>query len=997
MTPPWCDPELVARGREPMHALRHPPLVELDGRWRFQLLGEADAEPGDEWRDITVPGCWTMQDTFDRPHYTNVQMPFEATPPAVPQANPTGVYEREFTLPAADPGARTVLHVGAAESVLLVEVNGVDVGVSKDSHLAAEFDLSDLVRPGPNRIRLRVVKWSDASYIEDQDQWWHGGITRSVYLYQTGPAYLADVNVVAGLGEDGSSGVLDLRVRMGWKGQDIPTGWHVEAAIDAVGGPWSSEFATGALPMWPTSGSDRRLLRQRILGAPDIDAADQKAWERLDPLLQPPAPGSAVISATVPGVMPWSAELPRLYRLQVSLVSPTGETVETTAIPIGFRRVEVRGTDLLVNGRRIYIRGVNRHDFDPATGRVVSRQAMRDDIVAMKRAGFNAVRTSHYPNDPAFLELTDELGLYVFEEADIESHAFQASLCDDPRYLGQWVTRVSRMVERDRNHPSIIVWSLGNESGYGSNHDAAAGWLRRTDPTRPLHYEGAIRFDWHGGHAATDLVCPMYPEIEDIVAYATSGTADRPLIMCEYSHAMGNGNGTLAEYWDAIESTPGLQGGFIWEWRDHGLEQTLPDGRVRWAYGGDFGDQPNDDGFCADGLRFPDRAPKPAIREQQFLAAPVRIEAEVGADPVDAGRIRIRNRLAFRGLDWLRGRWILADASATLAEGDLAIPDLSPGDAGWATLEGWPEPGTGDTERWLTVIFETAGEEAWAPAGSEICWQQVRRAGGEAAPTLSEGSGDAVEIDDDGRLRHPDLATSPAFSLWRAPTDNDRIGGFGARWQELGLDQPRRRLLSIDRQQDMTTVRSEVLVGTSTLEHIQAYQVLAGGQVRVTEQVEVPADLVDVPRVGTVLELAPGFEEVEWYGRGPHESYPDRKRAGLVGRWRSTVADLHVPYLWPQESGGRADVRWLALSADDGRRLTLRFEVPLQVSVSHFRAHELAVATHQEELVPGPETIIHFDVAHRGVGTASCGPDTLPPYIVGPGTYRWTWTLQRES
>ena len=313
-----------------------------------------------------------------------------------PAGEPHGVYEREFTLAAGAPGARTVLHVGAAESVLLVEVNGVDVGVSKDSHLAAEFDLSDTVQLGRNRIRLRVVKWSDASYIEDQDQWWHGGITRSVYLYQTGPTYLADVSVVAALRDDGSSGTLDVCARMGWKGQDIPAGWQIEAAIDALGGPWSSEVATGALPMWPTAGSDRRLLRQRILGAPDIDGADQESWERLDPLLQPPAPGSAVINATLPGVMPWSAELPQLYRLHVSLVSPAGETVDSTDIPIGFRRVEVRGTDLLVNGRRIYIRGVNRHDFDPATGRVVSRQAMRDDIVAMKRAGFNAVRTSHF-------------------------------------------------------------------------------------------------------------------------------------------------------------------------------------------------------------------------------------------------------------------------------------------------------------------------------------------------------------------------------------------------------------------------------------------------------------------------------------------------------------------------------------------------------------------------------------------------------------------------
>ncbi len=275
---------------------------------------------------------------------------------------------------------------------------------------------------------------------------------------------------------------------------------------------------------------------------------------------------------------PWSAELPRLYDLEVSLLDPAAAIADRAHVRVGFRNVEIRGTDLLINGQRVLIRGVNRHDFDQHTGRVVSPESMRADLVAMKRHGFNAVRTSHYPNDPAFLELTDELGLYVIDEADIEAHAFQAWLCDDPRYLAQWVSRVSRMVLRDRNHPSVIAWSLGNESGYGANHEAAAAWVRRHEPTRPLHYEGAIRFDWAGGERVTDLVCPMYPAISAIVEFARSGRLTRPLIMCEYSHAMGNSNGTLAEYWDAIETTPGLQGGFIWEWWDHGLVQTLPDG-----------------------------------------------------------------------------------------------------------------------------------------------------------------------------------------------------------------------------------------------------------------------------------------------------------------------------------------------------------------------------------------------------------------------------------
>ena len=309
----------------------------------------------------------------------------------------------------------------------------------------------------------------------------------------------------------------------------------------------------------------------------------------------------------------------------MELRSPGGEVVETAELRIGFRRVEIRGVDLLINGKRVYLRGINRHDFDQVTGRVISVESMRADLVLMKRFGFNAVRTSHYPNDPAFTDLTDELGLYVIAEADIESHAFQSTLCDDPRYLATWVDRVARMVQRDKHHPSIIAWSLGNESGYGANHAAAAAWVRRYDPSRPLHYEGAIRWDWTSDQGGTDLVCPMYPEIGAIVDHANSGLQRHPLIMCEFSHAMGNSNGTLAEYWDAIESTPGLQGGFIWEWWDHGLIQTRPDGTTHWAYGGDFGDEPNDGNFVTDGMVWPDRTPKPALWEHKALAAPVRL------------------------------------------------------------------------------------------------------------------------------------------------------------------------------------------------------------------------------------------------------------------------------------------------------------------------------------------------------------------------------------
>ncbi|HEY4634251.1 MAG TPA: glycoside hydrolase family 2 TIM barrel-domain containing protein, partial [Candidatus Limnocylindrales bacterium] len=669
MIRPWRSPEVNGVGRIPMHAVTHPDRHSLDGRWRFQLLSGPEVEPDpDGWREVDVPGLWTMQGTDDRPHYTNVQMPWPLEPPDVPEANPTGVYERTFELPAAWVNRRVVLHVGAAESVLIVTLNGIEVGISKDSHLAAEFDVTDIIVPGENELGFRVVKWSDATYVEDQDQWWHGGISRSVFLYQTGPVHVADIAAIGGLADDLTTGTLDLTVTLGFAGVAPTAGWTVEAEIPGLLAPVR---ATNELPgdaPWPFPD----VIRRHIVGGPQSTAAMREEWEREYRRQVPPLPGLVHWDLTIADVARWTAETPTLHDLRITVISPEGEVVEQHAVPVGFRRVETRGLDLLINGQRVFIRGVNRHDFDQHTGRVVSRESMRQDLPVMKQFGFNAVRTSHYPNDPALLELTDELGLYVIDEADIESHAFQSTLCDDPRYLAQWVTRVARMVLRDRNHPSIIAWSLGNESGHGANHEAAAAWVRSVDPSRPLHYEGAIRMDWTSAQTISDLTCPMYPRIDDIVAHARSGLQRHPLIMCEYSHAMGNSNGTLADYWDAIESTPGLQGGFIWEFWDHGLVQALPDGRIRWAYGGDFDDEPNDGNFVLDGLVWPDRRPKPAMWEHRALAAPVAIA-------LDDGGLRVTNRGHFRDLGWLRASWELAVDGDVVAAGAFDAPAIAPG------------------------------------------------------------------------------------------------------------------------------------------------------------------------------------------------------------------------------------------------------------------------------------------------------------------------------
>ncbi|WP_326812858.1 glycoside hydrolase family 2 TIM barrel-domain containing protein [Streptomyces scopuliridis] len=989
---PWESPELTAWRRLPMHAVdRRSGGLPLDGPWRFQLLPAPDAPLSEEWTESVVPGSWTTQDTGDLPWYTNWRMPWPEFPPLSPAANPTGVYEREFTVPADWAGRRVVLHVGAAESVLMAEVNGRPVGMGKDSHLASEFDITSAVRPGAaGTVRLTVVKWSDASHIEDQDQWWHGGITRSVFLYATDPLWLADVRITAPA--DGRL-MVDAQVRAA--GGPLPEGWRVSGQMEGAG----------------------ELV-------PDQEYAEWCAREaRVSDFL-----GEARLRATVPDVRAWSAETPELYGLTLRLHRPDGSVADTSRHRIGFRTVEITGKDLLVNGERVFIRGVNRHDFHPLTGRTVTAGEMRADLETIKRFGFNAVRTSHYPNDPALLDLADELGLYLVDEANIESHDHAHELADDPRYLAAFTERVARMALRDKNHPSVIVWSLGNESDYGANHDAAAGWLRRYDPTRPLQYEGAAKTDWSSPEVASDILCPMYASLDEITAHAASGEQTKPLILCEYSHAMGNSNGTLADHWAAIETTPGLQGGFIWEFWDHGILQRTGDGDgpgrpaglagagayadgmtaagYRWAYGGDFGDTPNDGAFCADGLVFPDRTPKPAMYEHREIAAPVRLShaPSHGLPYGHDGDVRITNAQHFRDLSWLSAEWVLSSQDAATRTAPAVLPDVPPGGSADVPLPaGLLAAAAGDGgEMWLTLRVTTRDDEPWAPRGTEVCTPQVqlRRRDTPAAWPAAGAEGGAWDEDwavigADGLLRHPLLSSPPTLSLWRAPTDNDLLGGAADHWHRLGLDRLVREPVSVERAGGPVTVRATYPTAAGAVAHEQVFTPLSGGGLLVEETAVLPEGLADAARVGTVFETVSGLDRMEWYGQGPWETYPDRRAGGPVGHHRARMDRLFTPYLRPQESGGRSGVRdFSLLSEETGAGLTVRLDAPRQVSVTRHRASGLAAATHHDELVPLPHCVVHLDAAHRGLGTASCGPDTLPRYRLGAGTYRWSWTLR---
>jgi beta-galactosidase len=893
-------PELASLGRlQPGPTLRRDPsrVLELDGRWRFRLASrpEEAARALDQprgWSTVEVPGLWTMQG-FGRPQYTNVQMPFDE----VPEDNETGIYRRSFRVPRSWRSRPVVLHFAGCEGVLHVLVNGEPVGIAKDARTPAEFDVSRHVRfDGPNELVAVVVRWSDASFVEDQDQWWHAGLPRSVALLSP-----------------------TIR-RVEWRG-DMQGAWSVASDVEG----------------------DVRLVDER----------------------------GKVVGRGVAGTLRrprlWSAEQPSLYTLEVEA---GGETV---SCDVGFRSVEVRDRHLLVNGEPVMIAGVNRHEHDDRRGRAVTRASMEADVRLMKRFNVNAVRTSHYPNDPYFLELCDRHGLYVVDEANIESHALYDELCRDPRYRAQWVERVANMVERDVNHVCVIAWSLGNESGYGPNHDAAAGWVRARDASRPLHYEGAIHRDWTGGLPATDVVCPMYAGVEAIERWAETPTDDpRPLILCEYSHAMGNSNGGLADYWSAFRRHDALQGGFIWEWVDHGIRSADD---THWLYGGDFGDEPNDANFCADGIVWPDRVPHPALHELKHLAQPVEVERR-------GSRFRIRNRRHFTSLADLRGTWELSVDGDVVQRGRLPALRIAPG----ATLDVELPLEPADSAR--TDVRERHVTFRFVRDGEEVAAEQLARPGRRRA--ARRGRGTPLEGD-----LLPELVVSPPrLQLWRAPTDNDGLPlvedkHFGPLdgWLGLGLDRYELELV-----REEPGLRVERAPGLAT--HTHRYRVLPDGAILVENVVELDDGVRDVPRVGVVLVLRPSLERLEWLGPGPWEAYSDRRASALVGRHRSTVTDEYVPYIFPQEHGHHPDARWLRLTDARGRGLEVRGRPAIGFGASHFTAADLTAARHTNELTPRDEVILSLDVAQRGLGTASCGPDTAERYRLLEPRYAFAFELR---
>lgn len=1034
----WINPELTAlnrlRGRanllpfadEHSAATRNPassPYYKaMNGKWLFKLFKNPDAVPtrclGKEynagrWDKITVPGNWNCQG-YGGSIYTNKRMPFDVRPPHVPQENPTGVYRREFILPAAWHKRRTVLHIGGAESAYTIHINGKFAGMGKDSRLSGEFDISPYLEKGRNSIAIQVVRWSDGSYLEDQDHWWMAGLHRSVYLYSTDEMYLEDVFVTAGPGDNLQTGLLDVKVYIGERNQRKKDWKICVSLLDSKG---------------------RKVLRKPLTA--NIPVADFHDDEEK----------CIKLNAVIRRPRLWSHETPVLYTVIVSLHDSRGKTIECTSCRTGFRRVEInRNREMLINGKPVLIKGVNRHEHDPQHGKAVTYARMVQDAEMMKQFNFNAVRTSHYPNDPVWYDLCDEYGLYVIDEANIECHHYQNTdrLANDPAWTAAFVSRCQRMVQRDKNHPSIIAWSLGNESGYGSNHDAAAGWIRAYDPSRLVHYEGAIRrrytSDWLGPKQpgmhplASDIICPMYSAHTVLREWAEANDAEtRPLILCEYSHAMGNSNGCIKEYWDLFRKYHGLQGGFIWDWVDQGLlKKDQKTGRGYYAYGGDFNEKYHDANFCLNGLIDPDRNPHPAMYEVKFCQQAI----EVKAGKLNKGEIIIINRHDFISSDYLMGHWNFTVNGKTVRHGRLPRLDLIPGEKRKFFLPLVNTEEYSGSECFINVWFTVKKARHGLPLGHETARCQlafkplkcrkanitksnpvfpetVEREGLLIAGTngitacfdLARGNLGGLSIGRNELLQQPLRATT-----WRAPVDNDGIKCWSGqenkplgRWRAAGLpcEQQQPVAASVQKTNNglevtfVTDINGKLSGGKEApiLRHTHIYTLNNDGSLYVTNRFELADGISDPARIGVVCELPAGFEQVEWFGRGPHENYSDRKASAHVGLYQSSVSELYHPYIVPQETGCRCDVRQLSIR---GNKAGLGIEADglLQFSALHFSADDLYRASHTSDLIPRKETVLHLDYAQRGLGTNSCGPDTLNKYRLLEKSYELNFTLR---
>jgi beta-galactosidase len=1003
-------------------------VLSLNGSWKFNFVenpslapvisGEPDA---DSWEEIEVPSNWELQG-YGTAIYTNTKYPFVVDPPYLPDNdNPVGTYFHTFKVPSAWKNMNVILHFGGVSSAFYVWVNGEKVGYSQDSRLPAEFDITKYLIRGENSLTVQVYRWSDGSYLEDQDHWRLSGIYRNVMLLAEPVVSISDFFVQTRLDSETKNASLLIRPEIRNTSGESLNDYQIEAQLYDRDGNKIFEK--------PLTRGVRELLRERY---PQRDHLN-----------------FAFLQGRVSEPDLWSAEIPNLYSLVLSLKDGTGKTLESRSTRVGFRDIATSEKgQLMVNGKSVLLNGVNRHDHSPTGGKSVLKEEMLKDVLLLKQFNFNAVRTSHYPNDPYFYELCDEYGLYVIDEANLETHEVGGLFSNSQEWGGAFLERATRMVERDKNHPCIIMWSLGNEAGTGPNHAAMAGWIKDMDHTRLIHYEGAQGDPSHPDYIPTgdprrlrefggsrsssfpqdplfvDVVSRMYPPPIYLKELADKELTNRPVMMCEYAHAMGNSLGNFKEYWDLIRGDDRLIGGFIWDYIDQGIEKTDENGISYFAYGGDFGDIINDENFCINGILSSDRRPKPPMYEAKRVCQPVGIRL------MDEENLlfEIHNQHYFKGLGDYNILWKIEEDGMPVQQGELTPISLEPG--GYARITIPAQPITQykkGAEYFIKLSFVLAGPTSWAEKGHEIAAGQFALdintgvpdfvlPGEMSNPVIADNetnieiSGDDFGITID---KTTGLITRYAYegkillngalqqNFWRAQTDNDRRGfrthirlGY---WRDAGKLGKLSNLEISKNEEGYSRIKATYLLPDEKAITTLEYEIFGNGWVRVRSSLTPQGILPNLPRYGLQTTVPGEYNNIIYLGKGPHENYIDRQVSADVGLYKSTVNEFGEPYVYPQENANRTGVRWMAFLNEENEGLVISGDQLLSMSAWPQTQDEIEKATHTNELGEHDFNTVNIDLIQMGVGgndswSANAAP--LLQYQVKPEAMSYSFWLK---
>lgn len=982
---------------EPDHS---PYCKTLNGIWKFQWVPTpaerlqsffADTFDTADWDDIDVPGCWQMQG-YGTPIYTNAKYPFDLDPPRIngSNGNPVGSYQRTFELPKSWDGKEVFIHFAGVEAAFYIWINGYFAGYSQGSRTPGEFHITSYLKAGLNTVSVQVFRWCDGSYLEDQDGWRMAGIFREVHLVARPATYIRDFF---------AKPTPDAAFRNG----RVEVECTLKNGTRTPGSPQSLAVTLTTV--------DRQSVATEIMTCPALTPGEET---RL------------VLDFSVNDPEKWTPDTPHLYWLFLQLKRPDGTVDEVVGCRVGFRRIEVDGSRLLLNGQPILVNGVNRVEHDPVYGKAVPLSTTIRDLQLMKQHNINAVRTAHYPHDPDFYRLCDEFGLMVIDEANVESHGMgfgDESPARLPEWRQQHLERAAAMLERDKNHPCVIMWSHGNEAGNGPNIVAMDDFCHRRDPTRPTHYhimQGERSCDVRGGGIPGGNPCRRYLSIDEL-KQVVEDDDDRPFLLNEFAHAMGNALGNLSDYMEIFEKEPKLIGGCLWDWVDQGIVQPGPDGKPFFAYGGDFGDIPNDGTFCFNGIVFADRETNAKTLEVK------KVFQNVGFKWADGpgSAIEIVNKSFFTDTSIYSFSWELLENGECKEKGCLHVPVISPRDSVRVDLPGNLVALSRDDEYILSLSAHLKDATPWAQQGYQMAWEQLILQPWDFASPQPEPHGNRpqtsvteteIQIEGDGfallfdktrgaigqlwRNGETICVQGPVFSPVRATIDNDakRMEELTLFW-EMTTSVERVESAVFEAGVTICCVKSVATQSSEAQEKVgfelvETYTILPGGTVQLTSDVTPFGPLPELVRLGYEMVFPPGYENITWYGRGPHESYIDRKYGAALGVHHGTVDEQFVNYPYPQENGNKTDVRWLTLCNEQGTGIQVRGSQPLSVSARHYTTRNLEEAKHPYDLTRIDETVLNIDYRQGPLGNASCGPAPLEIYKIKKDRVKFGFSLR---